>query len=377
MPQRVKVIQVVEDLKVGGLEKVIAGIATGVDPRRFHLEVWCLAAGGLVAEWLRRMGVAVRIFQWRTYHNPLNIARLSHRMRSSGVDIVHTHGYFGSTFGRAAALAAGVRRILTHVHTSYFDFSPRHFLIERGLAHGTRKVICVSNAVRDFVENREGIPPAKTCVIYNAPFWLFENGPGATPSRHRLGFSGEDCVLISVGSLVANKGHRVLLDALKQLLPIHPRLRLLVLGDGPLRLELERWVQRYQLASAVVFAGVVQDPRPFLALADIMVLPTIHREGLSLAVLEAMSQGLPVVASRVGGIPEAVAHNRSGVLVPPDDGRALAGAISRLAADGAERAAMGAEGRRIVLQKFGFARMIASIESLYGEMMDGHEKVRT
>ena len=117
-----QVVHLVEDLKVGGLEKVIAGIVTGLDHRKFDVEIWCLANGGQVADWLRHMGVTVQIFNWRTYHNPLNIARLSYHLRKSRVDIVHTHGYFGSTFGRIAALVAGVTRILTHVHTSYFRF---------------------------------------------------------------------------------------------------------------------------------------------------------------------------------------------------------------------------------------------------------------
>jgi glycosyltransferase involved in cell wall biosynthesis len=371
MPHRAKVVHLVEDLKVGGLEKVIAGIVTGLNHRKFDVEIWCLANGGQVADWLRQMGMAVQIFNWRTYHNPLNIARLSYRLRKSKVDIVHTHGYFGSTFGRIAALAAGVRRILTHVHTSYSDFSRRNLLVEKGLSYATPKIICVSKTVRDFVERREGVRPEKTCLIYNVPVWLFENGSDRPPSRPRLGFSGQDCVIVSVGSLVENKGHRVLIEALRMLIPTHPHLKLLILGDGPLRPDLEQLVQRHQLASAVVFAGVVKSPRLFLALSDIFVLPTLHREGLPLAVLEAMDQGLPVVASRIGGIPEAVAHNRSGLLVPPKDCPALGAAIARLATDSAERNAMGVEGQKIVSQKFRHDRMIAQIEALYETLLDG------
>ena len=375
MQHRAKVVHIVEDLKVGGLEKIIAGIATGVDPRKFEVEIWCLANGGQVADWLQQMGVTVHIFNWRTYHNPLNILRLSRHLRKSRVDIVHTHAYFGSTFGRIAALAAGITRLLAHVHTSHCDFSRRHLLIEKGLSYATQKIICVSDAVRDYVENCEGISPEKTCVVYNVPLWLFENGSARPPSRHLLGFSEQDCVIVSVGSLVENKGHRVVIEALRRLRPAHPQLKLLILGDGPLRSELERRVQCYQLASAVVFAGVVSDPRPFLALSDIFVLPTIQREGLSLSILEAMDQGLPVVASRIGGIPEAVEHNRSGLLVPPKDSLALSAAIARLASDGSERRAMGAEGRRLVARRFRRDRMIAQIESLYDALLDGYDAV--
>jgi glycosyltransferase involved in cell wall biosynthesis len=371
MQKRHKVIHIVEDLKVGGLEKVIAAIVTGVDSQKYETEIWCLAGGGQVAEWVRFKGGIVRIFSWATYHNPLNVAGLAFQLRKHRVDIVHTHGYFGSTFGRLAAVAAGIRHVLSHVHTNYIDFKKRHFLIERSLSHISSKIICVSQTVKDFVESCEGISAEKTCLIYNVPIWLFENGPDRPPSRHSLGFSDQDCVIVSVGSLVENKGHRVLIDSLRMLMPVHPQLKLLVLGDGSLRLELEQLALRHQLASAVVFAGVVKNPRPFLALSDIFVLPTIYREGLPLAILEAMDQRLPVVASRIGGIPEAVAHNRSGLLVPPNDSGALGAAISRLAADRSERNAMGVEGWKIVSQKFRYDQMIAQIESLYEVLLDG------
>jgi glycosyltransferase involved in cell wall biosynthesis len=369
MAERTNVIHVVEDLKVGGLEKVIAAIVTGLNPRKYHAQVWCLANGGQLADWLQEIGVAVKIFNWRTYHNPLNVARLSCRMRRSRIDIVHTHGYFGSTFGRMAARAAGITRILTHVHSSYLNYSPRHLVIEKVLSYVTPKVICVSNAVREFVETVEGVSPDKTCLIYNAPIWLPENGPGLTQSRHGLRFTDQDCVLASVGSLVENKGHRVLIESLRALKPAHPRLRLLILGDGPLRAELEDLVRRHHMDSSVVFTGLVKNPRAVLSLADIFVHPSLHREGLPLAVLEAMDLGLPVVASRIGGIPEAVEHDRSGVLVPPMDSLALSAAIDRLVRDSGERRAMGAAGRKAVAQRFRCDRMIAQIESLYDAML--------
>ena len=369
MAERANVIHVVEDLKVGGLEKVIAAIVTGLNPRKYDAQIWCLANGGQLADWLRDIGVAVKIFNWQTYHNPLNVARLSYRMRRSRIDIVHTHGYFGSTFGRMAARAAGITRILTHVHSSYLNFSPRHLVIEKALSYATKKVICVSNAVREFVETSEGVSPDKTCLIYNAPIWLPESGSDQTPSRHCLGFTDQDCVIASAGSLVENKGHRVLIEAMRALKPTHPRLKLLILGDGPLRAELAELVRRHHMTLSVVFAGLVKNPRAVLSLADIFVHPSLHREGLPLAVLEAMDLGLPVVASRIGGIPEAVEHGRSGVLVPPMDSLALSAAIGRLVRDSAERRAMGAAGRKTVAQRFQRDRMIAQIESLYDAML--------
>ena len=374
MTRRIKVIHLVEDLKVGGQEKVIATIATGLDTEKFDLEIWCLARGGAVADWLRQSGISVRILNLSTYHNPLNIARLAWRLRRSRADIVHTHGYFAGTFGRLAAIIGCIRRVVAHVHTSDFSLSRRHILIEKFLACFTRHIICVSRSVQDFVKNIEGIPAEKTCVIYNAAAWLFRQ-EGKPISRSIWGFSAQDCVVVSVGSLVENKGHRILIDAVRMLVPEYPALRLLVVGDGPLRSELEEQVARFKLSEHIKFTGIVKDIHPVLALADIFALPTRYREGLSLAVLEAMQHGLAVIATRIGGVPEAVEHNRSGLLVPPGDAGALGDAIARLSADTKLRCAMGAEGKKRYEEQFRTDQMVSRIESLYHLITAGGERI--
>jgi glycosyltransferase involved in cell wall biosynthesis len=366
------VIHLVEDLKVGGQEKVIASIATGLDREKFKVEIWCLARGGAVADWLRQAGICVRTLNLSTYHRPLNIARLAWRLRQARADIVHTHGNFAGTFGRLAAILACIRRVVAHVHTSDFSLTRRHILIEKFLACFTRRIICVSRSVQDFVKNMERIPAEKTCVIYNGAARLSRQE--AKPvSRSIWGFSAQDCVVISVGSLVDNKGHRILIDAMRMLVPAYPFLRLLIVGDGPLRSALEEQVARFKLSEYIKFTGVVEDIHPVLALSDIFALPTRYREGLSMAVLEAMQHGLPIISTRVGGIPEAVAHNRSGLLVPPDDAVALGDAIARLAADTKLTYEMGADGRKRYKERFRAEQMVSQIESLYHRMITGDE----
>ena len=374
MTLRIKVIHLVEDLKVGGQEKVIASIATGLDPKKFDVEIWCLARGGAVADWLRQAGISVRILNLSTYHRPLNIARLALRLRRSRADIVHTHGNFASTFGRLAAIIACIRRVVAHVHTSDFSLSRRHILIEKFLACFTRRIICVSRSVQDFVKNIESIPAEKTCVIYNGAVRLCRQ-EGKSISRAIWGFSAQDCVVVSVGSLVENKGHRILIDAARMLVPAYPSLRLLIVGDGPLRSALEEQVGRFKLSEHIKFTGIVKDIHPVLALADIFILPTRYREGLSLAVLEAMQHGLAVIATRIGGIPEAVEHNRSGLLVPPGNAGALGDAIARLSADTKLRCAMGAEGKKRYEEQFRAEQMVSRVESLYHLITAGGERI--
>lgn len=364
MTNRTTVIHLTEDMAVGGQEKVIATLAAGLDPCRFKVEVWCLARGGAMADSLRQSGVAVRVLNLSSYHNPLNVLRLARHLRRAGAGIVHTHGSFAGTFGRLSAILAGKRAVVAHVHTTHIGSSRRHAHIERFLAQFTRRVVCVSEAVRDFATGTVGIPAGKTCVIYNGVARRPRPG-GYCP---QWGFGPGDCVAVSVGSLVENKGHGVLIDAFHRALAIHPTLKLLIVGDGPLRSELEAQVADLKLEGHVGFAGRLADVHSVLAQATMFVLPTRYREGFSLALLEAMQHGIPVVATRVGGIPEVIEHNRSGLLVPPGDPVALSGAITKLAGDPHLRGSLGRVGRNLCETRFRAKRMIAQFEELYALM---------
>lgn len=368
MPKRVA--HLVEDMKVGGMEKVIAAIAMGLDARRYTAEIWCLARGGAVAEWVAREEVKVRFFSWQTYHNPLNILRLAARLREFKIDIVHTHGYYAGTFGRLAAIAAGISPVFTHVHTSDFALSMRHRLIERALSFFTRKIICISQYVKNFVESAEGIRPEKTVLIYNGTGQAFKTTTHY-PSPRTGKPATDELVIVSVGSLVRNKGHHVLIEALRLVQPEIQSLRTLIVGDGPQRPALQAQVDRCGLSPAVTLAGVVKDVDRVLGVADIFVLPTVHREGLSLAVLEAMRHGLPVIASRIGGVPELVDDGVTGILVPPNEPHALAQAIRTLAADHGLRRQMAESGTSKINRSFTAERMIMQIESLYDSACRG------
>ena len=128
---KLSVIHLVEDLKTGGAERVIADTAEGLDRKKFRAQVWCVARGGEIADELRGKGVEVRILGIRSYHNPLNILRLSSFLKKEKPDIVHTHGYFASVIGRLAAKKAGLPIISTHVHSTYWEYKKRHLLLER------------------------------------------------------------------------------------------------------------------------------------------------------------------------------------------------------------------------------------------------------
>jgi len=367
---RRKVVHLVEDLKIGGLERVMASIALGLDRARYDVEVWCLVRGGEIAEELPERGISVKILRMMSYYDPFQILALSRLMRKSRVDIIHAHGYFGGTFGRLAAMVARTPVIILHVHTTYYGFKHRNLLIERLLSLFTDTIVCVSQAVKRFVVEMEGINEKKTSLIYNGvgEASLFEVDSDDYVTRKSLGFEEKDIVVLTVASLTRHKGHQVLIDAARVVLKRHENVRVLIVGDGPLRSKLEAYVEQLQLSPRILFTGQQKDVFPFLKLADLFVLPSTEREGLGIALIEAMAAGLPVIGTRLGGIPEAIEENVNGLLFAPGNSEELAAAIEKLIADHAIRAKMGRTGRKIYEEKFTAEKMVTNIESLYDEL---------
>jgi glycosyltransferase involved in cell wall biosynthesis len=171
-----------------------------------------------------------------------------------------------------------------------------------------------------------------------------------------------------VTRLRPGKGLETLIDAVPAVIARHPAARVAIVGDGPLREELVVRARRVGVEHVLEFLGEHPDPRAVLNAADVFVLPSLA-ESFPYVVLEAMSQALPVVASDVGGIAEAVVDGESGLLVEPGDPRALAQATCTLLDDGPTRARLGARGRSDVEERFTRARMISALSAVYEEVL--------
>lgn len=365
------ILHVVEDLRIGGLERVIQSIVLGLDREKYDVEVWCLAAGGEIADEISEQGIPVKVLGMKSYYNPRRILDLAFLLQEAEIDLIHSHGYFASTFARLAGLKAGRAAMVRHMHTTDHRFSPRNMRIEALLSLYTDQVICVSRAVKTFAVETLGIPEIRTCVIYNTAFAKGNGsqGAGLEARRAALGIQADDFVILALASLKRNKGHEVLLHALPQLRQQLPGIKCLFVGDGPLRGELEAEAQRLGLAGHVVFTGLQSDVTPYLEMAHTLVLPTLYREGLSVALIEGASAGLPLVGSRLGGIPEVIEHQENGFLVRPGDGGDLAAAIGQLIANPDLRGRMGRASREIYKTRFSQGIILRRIEALYDRLL--------
>jgi glycosyltransferase involved in cell wall biosynthesis len=311
------------------------------------------------------------------------VVEMSRALREIGPDLVHLHTgratWLGGLAARAAELPAiTTRRMDRRVHRSW-----RTRLVYGRLV---RCAVAISPAVRDCLE-RGGVGPARILVVPSAidPARIVPlRGRDAT--RAELGARADQFVLLTLAALVPRKGIDVLIDALHQIASLQQSgkqphngssrpdgvLRgdvvAWVAGDGPLRAELEARAQ--ELGVPVAFLGRREDAGDLLAACDALVLPA-RREGLGVSALEAMAAARPVVASRVGGLAEAVVHERTGLLVPPDDARALAEAIMRLGSDRDLARRLGDAGPMRVAEGFLPEQMVSAYTEIYAGVLAG------
>lgn len=231
-------------------------------------------------------------------------------------------------------------------------------MIDRFLNAFSSKIICVSEAVKkSFVD--AGFDMGKAMVIYNGRNQAKYNLP-RNPSAKRI--------LITVASLHVYKGHTFLLKALQQVLKEVPETYLWLVGDGPLMDPLKEEVEQLGLSPYVSFLGFRKDVPELLSYATLFVLPSL-REGFPLAIVEASAAGLPVIATDVGGNPEGVINNETGLLVSPGDGEALAEAIIHSLANPEKIKSMGAKAGQLFMETFDTKQMIRKIEGVYREFL--------
>lgn len=295
------------------------------------------------------------------------------KVREFRPHIVHTHTAKAGALGRTAALLAGVKPRPLIVHTYHGHVLEGYFgpavtagyrTVERTLGRFSDRLVGVSQAtVDDLVRLRVALRDRFEVVPLGLDLRRFlELGP--PPERD----SGE-AVALYTGRLVPIKRVDVLLRALARARAAGARLRLVLLGDGELRGELERLARELGIAEAVDFAGYREDVLPSLAAADMAVISSAN-EGTPVALIEAAAAGRPLVATRVGGVPDVVAPG-TGRLTDEGDEEGLATALAELAADRSLRLELGARARSHVRERYAVERLLGDVDRLYGQLLAG------
>ena len=292
------------------------------------------------------------------------VGRLGRLMDACRPDLVHLHSRIGAdVMGGIAAR----RRELPVVHTRRVDNPEPRWLVARKYRLHDR-VIAISEGIAR-VLRAEGLPEEKLRVVRSA---VAAGRYAVSRSPHRcrreLGLAEDTLAIGVIAQLIPRKGHQVLLDALPALRAAHPRLKVLFFGKGPLAGDLQEEIDRRGLAAQVRMMGFREDLAGLLPCLDLVVHPALM-EGLGVSLLQASAAGVPIVASAVGGIPEAVQDGVNGRLVPPGDHARLAAAVHALLADRALRDRLGAGGQRLVREAFSVEAMVNGNLAVYRELI--------
>jgi len=332
---------------------------------RGHRNVLFCPPGSAAEQEASRRDFEVRPVAMRGDVDLLGAISLARGFRSLGPELVHLHTGRAAWLGGIAAWLAGTPSVVRRRMDGPVRRTWKNRLVYGAFSDA---VVAISHPVaRCLVDG--GVDRERVRVVHSSVRSSdLATGERAT-TRTELGLAdGELCVL-TLASLVERKGIDVLLDAFAGLAPeLRGRTRLIVAGEGPEGGPLRRRAEERGLAPRVAWLGRRDDTADLLAAADVFVLAS-RQEGLGVAALEAMAAGLPVVATRVGGLGEAVVDGETGLLVKPDDAGGLGAALERMLGDPELRESCGRAGRRRVRERYDAAAMVAAYEELYGEVL--------
>ncbi len=289
------------------------------------------------------------------------------------VHLAHAHGAKAALIARPAALWAGVPSIYT-VHNSIFNENWPAWknnmvaVVEHILSWPTGCILTVSNALGQEIIYRERISDSKIKVIHNGiHFTSFDKSNLQHNFKEKWKIPRNRTVIGTVARMAPQKGLSVLIEAAEQLIGIY-NVHFMIVGDGPLRENLEGKTRLSSINDYFTFTGMVKDITQAYSAMDIFVLPSIT-EGLPFTILEAMSFSLPVVATSVGGVPEIIKHGEYGFLVPPGDHKELASKIAYLIDCPSIRSEFGYRGRQRVNDKFDASKMIGETKRIYYNLL--------
>lgn len=370
--RRIRVAHLIERMDVGGMERNVELILDKLPAERFEQWLCCMSEPGPMAEPLRRRGIRVEVLGVTYYYRPSHFMRMFLHLRRLKPHVVHTHGEFAGIFGRAAGIAAGVPVVLFHAQNlpAYVQ-AKRTILQNRILTAASQGIIACAEDTKRYLVEGEKIPPAKVTVVHNSvDVQSVVAASSARPKvRRHFGFRPDHVVFGTVSRLAPVKGHSYLLRAAPSVVAAEPRARFLIVGGGPEMPKLDALTRELGLSAHVTFAGMRSDVPELLAAMDVFVQPTSVVEGLPLAVTEAMAAGLPVVATDVGGVREAVKNGVNGFIVRPGDVSALAHALTALACHPSRRSEMGSRSRQLCDGEFSTELMAQRVAALYTDLV--------
>lgn len=358
---RIRVCHFITSLQLGGAEKLLLEVARYLNRDKYKLFVVSLLGGELESE-LRSLGAETYVVGMHFRWDLSALVRLYRYLRKNKIQILHTHLYHPTIIGRIIGHLARVPVIISTYHYSYLYQRRFNMFLDRLTARFSNRIIVVSEASERFCVEEERLPEDRITLIYNGiSLDEFDRLDDTEPAPL---FNDNFPIVGSIGRLCWDKGYQYLLQAARIILTERPGVHFAIIGDGPMRKELEEESERLGLKDKVLFTGMRKDVKGLLKQFDIFVLSSVN-EGLPIALLEAMANLKPVAVTDAGGCREVVNHQLNGLVVPREDSEKLAQAIKLLLTDKDLSRRLAEAGRQRVKEKFNARDMVMKIDDVY------------
>ncbi|RJQ49312.1 MAG: glycosyltransferase family 1 protein [Nitrospiraceae bacterium] len=349
---------------LGGQEKRVLAEASGMSRRGHHVAILC-RQHARIKDAAIHAGIAVHTMPMRKPYDLPSIIRMVHFLKGERFDIVNTHSGVDSWIGGIASRLAKVPGL---VRTRHLNIPLKRNLLNFIHYLPDAYITCGDN-MRNTLVNRCGFPESRVVSI---PTGVGEEFFSVTKNREaklKFGLAPESLVITNVGILRSVKGHEVTLRSVKAVAEACPDARFLIVGDGPRKEALEALVDELGIKRHVIFTGFVSNIPEVYSFSDVAVLSSWN-EGLPQGMLQAMASGVPFVATSVGGVPEVVINEKTGILVGPGDYGGLADGIIRLLHDPDLAAKVAGNAKELVMKQHSVDLMLDKIENLYKGLLN-------
>lgn len=380
----IRLLKVVPTFMCGGTENQFMALGRSLDPGRFDLEFACLRRWGAFADEIDQRHIPLlecNVTSFRSVSAIGQQMRLARHLATRRIDIVHGYSFYGNLFAIPPARMAGVPVVIASIRDRAPYLTPMQKRAQRWACQFADCILANAAAVKEWLI-AEGYDASKIVVIPNGvDLTRFEHVDPRVSPFLALGVPEGAPVVLVVSRLNPLKGLEPFLEAVALIAGDFPSVRFVIVGDTnpserPYWSVLTNLTGKLGMTERVTFAGLRHDVPHLLSAATISVMPSLN-EALSNVLLESMAAGAPVVATRVGGTPEAIEDGVNGMLVPPGDPRAMAAAIAALLASPDRARRLGDAARQSINARFSMQRMVSATERLYEALLDGRTEVST
>jgi glycosyltransferase involved in cell wall biosynthesis len=370
---KTRTLFVVDNLQFGGGERVFSQIINGLNPDKYKIFLASLPNGAFY-EAITNRHVKFLPLDFSKRFNPSLFFQLKKIIRTNKIQIVHGQGTRAEFYARIANKIAGTSKYVSTIAMPVegFDIERARKWFYRFFDWISEKFVDRFIVVSDSLKNKmiidRGINPEKVVRIYNGiepDQYSPKNSEKSRPEvRNKFNINDTSLVIGAIGRLVWQKGFEYLIQAIPDVIKVYPKVKFLIVGDGPLKAKLEALSMELGVKDKIIFTGFRTDIKEILSALDILVIPSL-KEGFPLITLEGMAMAKPIVATRIHGIEEQIANSETGLLVPSQDADALAKTINLLINDRDLALRLGINSRQRAEEEFSVEKMVEETVKIY------------